>query len=156
MAKSNFCNTKHQSANAALSHFLNGERFSRLNLPEDVGCQNSSLHSIVSTIQNKYFIPIASDYNAQGVCEYWMEAHEIDRFYNDREEQRQQMKDEVQLRGIIREGKSVLRLAERLATNSDGIQLLLQALDGKGRFAELVAKAANEVYGNTANQGGVV
>lgn len=139
--------TKHQSANSALSHFLNGERFSRLNQPEDVGCQNSSLHSVVSTIQNHYFTPIASEYNDQGVCEYWMESCEVERFYNDREAQRQEMKDEVQLRGVIREGKGVLRLAERLSTNSDGLNLLLQELDGKGRFAELVAKAANDCFG---------
>lgn len=139
--------TKHQSANAALSHFLNGERFSRLNQPQDVGCQNSSLHSVVSTIQNNYFIPIASEYNDQGVCEYWMEESEIECFYHDREAQRQEMKDEVQLRGVIREGRGVLRLAERLATNSDGLNLLLQELDGKGRFAELVAKAANDCFG---------
>lgn len=139
--------TKHQAASAALKHFLNGERFSRLTIPEDVGNTNDSLHSIVSTIQNKYYTPVTSEYNDQGVCEYWMEHDEIDRFYNDRESQREEMRNEVVLRGVIREGKGVLRLAEKLAVNSDGLNLLLQELDGKGRFAELVAKAANDCFG---------
>lgn len=139
--------TKNQAANAALSHLLKGERFSRLNQPLDVGCQNSSLHSVVSTIQNNYFIPIASEYNSQGVCEYWMEPEEIDRFYHDRESQRQEMKDEVHLKGVVRESKAVIRLAEKLATNSDGLALMIQELDGKGKFAELVIKAANDCFG---------
>ena len=148
--------TKHQASNSALKHFLDGERFSRLNQPEDVGCQNSSLHSIVSTIRNTYFVPISSEYNAQGVCEYWMEQEEINRFYNDRQTQREEMKDEVHLNGIIRESKALLRLAEKLAVNSEGIYLMVNELDGKGRFAELIIKAANDCFGQVvSDQGGV-
>lgn len=140
--------TQHQAANAALTHLLNGERFSRLNLPEDVGTVNSSLHSIISTIQNKYFVPICSEYNVHNVCEYWMEKEEIDRFYNDREAQREEMKYEVHLRSIQRETKALLRLAEKLAINSDGLNLVVQKLEGKGKFAELVIQAANDSFGS--------
>ncbi|WP_040727654.1 hypothetical protein [Thiomicrorhabdus sp. Kp2] len=139
--------TQYQTANAALTHLLNGERFSRLNLPQDVGTINSSLHSIISTIQNKYFVPICSEYNIHNVCEYWVEKEEIERFYNDRESQREEMKHEVRLRSIQREAKALLRLAEKLATNSDGLNLVIQELDGKGKFAELVIQAANDSFG---------
>lgn len=140
--------TKHQAANAALTHLLNGERFSRLNLPADVGTVNSSLHSVISTIQNKYFVPICSEYNVHNVCEYWMDEEEIDRFYNDREAQREEIQHEVHLRSIQREAKGLLRLAEKLAINSDGLNLVIQQLDGKGKFAELVIQAANDSFGS--------
>lgn len=148
--------TKHEAAKTALKHFLNSESFSRITLPRDVGVENASLHSIVSTIRNTYFVPISSEYNAQGVCEYWMEQEEINRFYNDRQTQREEMKDEVYLNGIIRESKALLRLAEKLAVNSEGIYLMVNELDGKGRFAELIIKAANDCFGQGASlQGGV-
>jgi hypothetical protein len=139
--------TKHQAANAALKHFLNGERFSRLNLPRDVGNPNDSLHSVVSTIQNQYFTPVCSEFNSQGVCEYWMDSGDVERFHTDRESQRDDMKHEVHLKSIVRDAKAVKRLAEKLAVNSDGLLLVVQELYGKGKFAELVIKAANDSFG---------
>jgi hypothetical protein len=42
---------------------------------------------------------------------------------------------------------TVKRLAEKLAVNSDGLLLVVQELYGKGKFAELVIKAANDSFG---------
>lgn len=75
----------------ALKAMLDGTRLNRKDF------DNASLHSWISTIRNRWFIPVESVYTQDRTCDYYMLKEEIKRYKNPdlRLQQRQEMRAEV-------------------------------------------------------------
>ena len=116
----------HQAtADTLLRVFLSGAVINRHNCQEyDVGAWNSSVHSLVSTLQNKRFIPIERRQESVGcIADYWMERHEIEAF-NDPEQRKAQaerVRRDVLARRFDRDIQRALKLV-RGAKDFDIIQ----------------------------------
>lgn len=74
-----------------LKALLEGQRLNRKDF------NNGSLHSWISTIRNRRYIPIESIETSDRTCDYFMLPEEIERYFNPvlRKQQRKEMREHV-------------------------------------------------------------
>ncbi len=78
---------------------------------------NASLHSWISAIRNKWFIPVESIYTHDRTCDYYIPWEEINRYKDPelRQQQRQETKAEV----LRRRQQQALKRLEQVSATSE-------------------------------------
>lgn len=116
-----FCLTdSHKNqAQRMLAEMLEGGTVNRHNC-ENLGIarKNASVHSIASSINNEFDVPVCSELNPEGICDYWMAPEDIRDFKDPdrRVDQAKRQRNQTQakrfrsrLRGVLRMIASVIR-----------------------------------------------